>query len=96
MLSPFNPKFEKLVDSQLVRPSGSTTWYQLTYPDIAVGSASRVTCTFGRSRRPMCSRSTGLYYDYRFMSPEAIDRRRALMRKIVAQVRVEPPFGPPP
>jgi hypothetical protein len=95
MLSPFNPKFEKLVESQLV-DLGDTTWYELTYPDI--GRSNRISGdAFMRPISPTHVLSVyALYWDYPFMSPEAIERRRALMRKIVAQVRVEPPFGPPP
>jgi hypothetical protein len=94
-LSPFNPKYEKMIESDLIA-LGDTTWYQLIYPDLA--RSSRIS---GDSYlRPISSTHVlavhGLYVDYPFMSPEAIERRRALMRKIVAQVRVEPPFGPPP
>jgi hypothetical protein len=94
-LSPFNPKYEKMIESQLVA-LGDATWYQLVYPDLARGS--RIS---GDSYlRPISSTHVlavyGLYVDYELMSPEAIDRRRALMRKIVAEIRVEPPFGPPP
>jgi hypothetical protein len=94
-LSPFNPKYEKMIESDLVA-LGDATWYQLAYPDLARGS--RIS---GDSYlRPISPTHVlavyGLYVDYEFMSLEAIDRRRALMRKIVAQVRVEPPFGPPP
>ena len=95
MLSPFNPKFEKLIDSQLVE-LGDATWYELTYPDIAKGNR----ISGDAFLRPISSTHVlavyALYWDYEFMSLEAIDRRRALMRKIVAQVRVEPPFGPSP
>lgn len=94
MISPFNPKFESLVHSELPTLGGAT-WYQLTYPDVAYGSRVSGDVYI----RPISSAHvlaiSGLYYDYPFMSLEAIDRRRALMRKIVAQVRVEPPFEAP-
>jgi hypothetical protein len=94
MLSPFNPKFEKLVESQLVE-LGDATWYELTYPDVAENN--RISGdAFMRPISPTHVLAVyGLYYDYPRMSLEAIERRRGLMRKIVAQVRVAPPFGPP-
>lgn len=94
-LSPFNPKYEAMIQSELVR-LGDATWYQLTYPDLARGSRTSGDSYF----RPISSTHVlavyGLYLDYEFMSPEAIERRRALMRKIVSRVSVEPPFEAPP
>lgn len=95
LLFPFNPKLEKLVESELT-VLGDTTWYHLTYPDIAENN--RISGdSFTRPISPTHVLTVyGIYIDYRYMSLEAIDRRRALMRKIVAEIRVEPPFGPPP
>lgn len=91
-ISPHFPKFRPQVRSDLPR-LGETTWYQLTYPDVVSGG--RISGDiFLRPLSPTHVLAvSGLYYDYPFMSPEAIERRRALMRRIVSQVRVEPPFG---
>jgi hypothetical protein len=93
VISPHYPKFEDLIRSELPE-LGEATWYQLTYLDQAHGYKI---CgdIFLRPISPTHVLAVaGLYYDYQYMSPEAIERRRALMRKIVAEVRVEPPFGP--
>lgn len=95
VLSPFNPKIERLVESQLV-DLGDATWYELTYPDLAENNRISGDAFIRPISPTQVLDVNALYWDYRFMSPEAIERRRALMRKIVAQVRVEPPFGAPP
>lgn len=92
LISPYIPKFETLITSQLPE-LGETTWYQLTFPDERDHKISGD--IFLRPISPTRVLAvSGMYYDYEYMSSQAIERRRALMRKIVAEVRVEPPFGP--
>lgn len=91
-LSPDYPKLEKKIQSAMPE-LGETTWYQLTYPDLIHGGRISGDIFLRPISATHVLAVNGLYIDYELMSPEAIERRRALMRKIVAQVRVEPPFG---
>ena len=76
--------------------SATTTWYQLTLS----GSRTRLSSISGDIfLRPISPTHVLAVYGHvrtttSSCPSEAIERRRALMRKIVAEVRVVPPFGP--
>jgi hypothetical protein len=96
VVSPWYPPFKAIVDSEFT-DLGGLGWYHLTFRD----HISPVEPVTGDDYIRPLSRSQVLsigskYIDYKRMSPEDIDRCRAMLRKIVAQVRVEPPFGTPP
>lgn len=96
VVSPWYPPFKAVIDSEFTE-IGGLAWYHLTFhdhinPDDPVTGEDYIR-PLSRSRVLAIGSS---YMDYGRMSPEDIDRCRALLRKIVAEVRVEPPFGPPP
>ena len=94
ILSPWYPPFEPVIESELTE-EGELGWYHLTFHDIAQPERPVTGEDFIRPLSP--SRALALvavYLDYERMSPDAIARSRALVRKIVGEIRLDPMFGP--